>query len=73
MVVTGGRDGRVCALGAEEGTEQWSVDVADIVEGAPSGIAGIASSPAVSDGLAYVGSPDHGLYAIDSYPIEGAF
>ena len=56
MVVFGSYDGNVYALDAHTGEFRWSYTTGGRV----------VSSPAISNGVVYVGSYDHFVYAIDS-------
>ena len=53
VVVFGSGDGRMYAVGLEDGEERWSYDIGQ----------SIVSSPAVVDGRIFVGANDGRLYA----------
>ena len=78
-VYFGSLDGNVYAVGTADGTEQWRFKTQGERRFTAPGIHGISphtelmpdpfdvflSSPAVSDGIVYVGSGDHNVYALD--------
>jgi len=69
VVYVGGGDGRVRALDADTGSEVWTYDTEGVsLDAADFGFdrTQIQASPAVADGVVYVGSRDASLYALDA-------
>lgn len=60
-----GSYGHLYAFNASTGSQQWKFGIGDIGS-AHQGSAGRAGSPAVADGVVYVGSTDSFLYAVDA-------
>ncbi|ARS89996.1 hypothetical protein B1756_09825 [Natrarchaeobaculum aegyptiacum] len=56
VVYVGSNDGSVYALDADDGDENWSLEIGD----------GVDSSPVVDQGVVYVGNDSGGLFAIDA-------
>jgi outer membrane protein assembly factor BamB len=68
LLVVGNSDGFVFALDAESGSEQWRFETAGAsMNSAEYGFdrVQVSASPAISDGVIYLGSRDAYLYALD--------